>query len=92
MTINTMILSGFENSIGIGKPEPIPEVGQHVANHILAVHDLLAAIREDRSPLCSDVDGRATLEMVLGVYASHVQDGKVVSLPLATRTHPFANW
>ena len=80
------------SSGGIGKPEPIPEVGQHVANHILAVHDLLAAIREDRSPLCSDVDGRATLEMVHGVYASHVQRGKTVPLPLATRTHPLANW
>lgn len=80
------------SSGGIGKPDPIPEVGQQVANHILVVRDLLAAIREDRPPLCSDVDGRATLEMVHGVYASHIQGGKVVPLPLATRTHPFANW
>ncbi len=80
------------SSAGIGKAEPIPEIGQQVANHIPAVRDLLAAIREDRPPLCSDIDGRATLEMVHGVYASHVQGGKVVSLPLATRTHPFATW
>ena len=80
------------SSDGIGKPEPIPKIGQQVANHIPVVDDLLAAIREDRPPLCSDVDGRATLEMVHGAYASHVQGGKVVTLPLATRTHPFANW
>lgn len=80
------------SSGGIGKPEPIPEVGHQVANHIPAVHDLLAAIREDRPPLCSDVDGRATLEMVHGAYASHVQGGRVVPLPLATRTHPLAKW
>lgn len=80
------------SSDGIGKPEPINDIGQQVANHIPVVHDLLSAIREDRPPLCSDVDGRATLEMVHGVYTSHVQGGKTVPLPLATRTHPFANW
>ena len=80
------------STAGIGKPEPLPEVGQLVANHVLVVRDLFAAIREDRPPLCSDADGRATLEMVHGAYASHVQGGKLISLPLATRTHPFANW
>lgn len=80
------------SSDGIGKPESIHEIGQQVAHHIPAVRDLLSAIREDRPPLCCDVDGRATLEMVHGAYASHVQGGKLVQLPLSTRTHPFANW
>lgn len=80
------------SSGGIGKPEPIDKIGRQVANHILAVRDLLSAIGEDRPPLCSDVDGRATLEMVHGAFASHVQGGKVVPLPLATRSHPLVNW
>ncbi|TWU25437.1 1,5-anhydro-D-fructose reductase [Novipirellula galeiformis] len=80
------------SSAGIGKTEPIPDIVNQVAHHILAVRDLLAAINEDRPPLCSDVDGRATLEMVHGAYASHVEGGKVVQLPLAKRTHPFTNW
>ncbi|MFG0262793.1 MAG: Gfo/Idh/MocA family protein [Novipirellula sp. JB048] len=80
------------SSGGIGKPEPLREIGHQVAHHVPAVQDLLAAIREDRPPLCSDVDGRATLEMVHGVFASHVQGGKVVPLPLATRRHPLADW
>lgn len=80
------------SSGGIGRREPIDNIGQQVADHVPAVRDLLEAITEDRPPLCSDVDGRSTLEMVHGVYASHVQGGKVVSLPLATRTHPLQNW
>ncbi|QDS93957.1 1,5-anhydro-D-fructose reductase [Roseimaritima multifibrata] len=80
------------SSAGIGKPEPIEGIGHKVAHHLVAVDDLIAAIREDRPPLCSAEDGRATLEMVHGVYASHVAGGKAVSIPLATRTHPFLGW
>lgn len=80
------------SSGGIGQPEPIDKIGYQVAHHILAVRDLMSAIRENRQPLCSDVDGRATLEMVLATFASHAQGGKLVALPLASRTHPFADW
>lgn len=80
------------SSAGIGKPEPIEGIGHKVGHHLVAVDDLIAAIREDRPPLCSAEDGRATLEMVHGVYASHVAGGRSVLIPLATRTHPFLDW
>ncbi len=50
--------------------------------------DLIAAIREDRAPLASLNDGRASLEMVSAVFASHIS-GRRVALPLEERRHPL---
>ena len=55
------------------------------------VKDLLAAVEEDRPSISSGHDGRAALEMIVAVYASHIQDSRV-PLPLARRTHPLASW
>jgi hypothetical protein len=63
-----------------------------VANHILAARDLLAAIQENRAPLCSAEDGRVTVEMISAVFASHRREGARVAIPLKEREHPLAGW
>ncbi|GAA5504673.1 Gfo/Idh/MocA family oxidoreductase [Novipirellula caenicola] len=80
------------SSGGIGKPEPIADIKRLVSKHELPARDLIASINESRQPLCSDTDGRVTMEMVHATFASHVQQSARVSLPLTTRTHAFVDW
>jgi predicted dehydrogenase len=80
------------SSAGIGKPEPTANLAADSANHQFPARDLLAAMRENRPPLCSAADGRVTVEMITAVFASHVQGGARVPLPLASREHPLTNW
>jgi len=75
---------------GIGVPEPVADIRKQVAGHAAPVADLVAAIREGREPLCSARDGRAVVEMTMAVFASHLQDGAAVPLPLEEREHPLA--
>jgi hypothetical protein len=42
----------------------------------------------DAAPLCTGEDGRASLEMALGVYAAHFGERKV-ALPLDPPEHPL---
>ena len=72
-------------SAGAGEPEPIANVGNPVGSHALAARDLLAAIREDRAPLCSARDGRTIVEMICATFESHRLGGARVPWPLATR-------
>ncbi|MBN2582295.1 MAG: Gfo/Idh/MocA family oxidoreductase [Planctomycetes bacterium] len=53
-----------------------------------AAWDLLCAAAEGREPLASGRDACWTLEMIQGVYASHLS-GRKVALPLADRRHPL---
>ncbi len=48
----------------------------------------MAAIEEDREPECSAYEARATIEMIAGVFASHLA-GKPVTLPLKERGNPL---
>jgi hypothetical protein len=80
------------SSAGIGKPEPITDLKSQVSNHLLPARDLIAAIEQDRPTLCSAEDGRVTVEMITAVFASHIQKGARVAIPLVAREHPFANW
>ncbi len=57
------------------------------ANAIM-VADLLDAIEQNREPACGALDGRWTIEMVLGVYQSQ-RTGARVSFPLKDRRHPL---
>ena len=74
--------------------EPLPDAPVTTYTHPSAdryapiANDLLAAIREDRAPAASLQDGRASLEMVSAVFASHI-GGKRVTLPLEDRKHPL---
>jgi predicted dehydrogenase len=77
-------------SAGAGEPEPIADCGAQVAGHIFAARDLLAAIRENRPPLCDAEAGRITIEMICAVLESHQLGGQRVPLPLSTRQNPLA--
>lgn len=75
------------SSAGVGQPEPIPKSGLNAGN-VAAVTDLLAAIEDNRQPLCNIYEARTTIEMIMGVFESH-RVGKPVALPLANRKHPL---
>ena len=54
------------------------------------VEDLLAAIAEDREPVCSERAGLWTTEMITGIYRSQVEGG-VVRFPQGARgAHPLS--
>lgn len=55
----------------------------------LIVRDLLAAAQEDREPIVSGAAARDALEMIVGVYASHLAGGARVPIPQADRQSPF---
>ena len=74
---------------GIGKPEPIKDIRLVNGGHHGAIHDLLAAIKEQRAPLCGPEAGLETVELTLGVFASFAAGGAKVTLPLADRAHPL---
>lgn len=61
-----------------------------VKSHELAARDLLAAMREDRAPLCDAKAGRMTIEMISAVLESHRTGGRRVTFPLATRQNPLS--
>ena len=77
------ILESFddENKIPLG---PV-----FAAARRFAVCDLMEAITDDRQPICNVFDARAALEMIYGIYASHLQKGPV-EFPLKDRAHPLA--
>jgi len=74
---------------GIGKPEPIANI-KDVMEHLTAAHDLIAAMRENRQPLCSADDARTTIEMICAVFESHRLNGQRVTFPLKTRENPLS--
>ena len=80
------------SSAGAGEPEPIADCGPQVASHLFAARDLLAAIRENRAPLCDAEAGRTTVEMICAVLESHRLNSQRVPLPLATRQNPLASF
>lgn len=80
------------STAGVGKPEPQPERIAQVMNHVIACRDLLAAIAEDRQPLCSARDAAQTLEVIMAIFASHAADGAAVTLPLKERGNPLAKF
>jgi predicted dehydrogenase len=75
------------SSAGIGKPEPL--IGKaYQARHLLAIKDLLAAIEDNREPLDGPEQCRAGLEMIMAVFESQRQGGRVM-MPLENREHPL---
>ncbi len=77
------------STAGIDKPEPDAKLGKTVMAHTTSGRNLIAAMRENRQPLCSAYDARDTLEMINGVFESHRLNGQRVALPLKTRVNPF---
>jgi predicted dehydrogenase len=80
------------SSAGPGQPEPIDDIKEQVSSHLLPARDLIAALREGRAPLCSAIDGRTVVEMIMAVFESHRLNGQRVTFPLTTRENPLAQW
>lgn len=74
---------------GPGKPEPVANLGKLLSAHTIPGRELIAAIREQREPLCGARAGALTVEMICAVFESHRRGGARVSLPLATRENPL---
>lgn len=75
-----------EMAPGEGAP---PGAGAFFATNQALTRDLLAAIEQHRPPINDGHNARAALELILGVYASHLAGGRI-TLPLAERRHPLA--
>jgi predicted dehydrogenase len=58
--------------------------------NVALVRDLIAAAREDREPLASGAAAHAVIELIQGVYASHLSGGRRLPIPLTERRHPLA--
>jgi len=56
---------------GRRQAEPVAATGKQVMAHVTGVRDLIAAIQEDKQPLCSVYDARTTVEMISAVFESH---------------------
>ncbi len=70
---------------GVGQPETQQDLIDGVANHVLAVRDLIDACDNHRPPLCDVHAGAVTVEMICGVFESHRQGGETVDFPLKQR-------
>ena len=60
----------------------------HRGNKVL-VEELIAAVETGREPTASGESARLVLEIVQGVYASHLSGGRRLSIPLKDRRHPL---
>ena len=68
------------------------EAVENVHNHIVPCRDLIDAIEKGRDPECGLSEASNTIEMVMSVFASHVEGGKSLSIPLENRSHPFESF
>ena len=50
------------------------------------------ALERGTDPPCNGVRGRWALEMIMAIYASHMEEGRRVPLPLEERRHPLEKW
>jgi predicted dehydrogenase len=66
----------------------IPAAAFFLESNRFAVWDLMCAIEENRHPVSNVYSARLALEMIYGIYASHLSRG-VVTFPLEGRTHPL---
>lgn len=67
---------------------PVPQTEFFQQANRFAAWDLLESIRERREPVSGIGHAYGALEMIYGVYASHVQ-GRRIRLPLADKRHPL---
>lgn len=65
------------------------DIAKKVSSHEIPGLDLIAAIQENRAPLCDGHQGRVILEMIAAVFESHRLNGQRVTLPLQTRVNPL---
>lgn len=77
------------STAGVGQPEPNREAVNKVGSHIAAIENLLDCMQSGNSPICNEIEGRDTIEMIFAAFESHVQGGKIVSIPLQNRENPL---
>lgn len=77
------------HSDGLSPQEPLPDLGKHIGGHLTAGRELIAAIEENRPPLCDAEAGRTTIEMICAILESHRQAGQTIPLPLKIRVNPL---
>lgn len=65
------------------------DIAKQVSSHETAGLDLIAAIQENRAPLCDAVHGREITEMISAVFESHRLNGQRVTFPLKVRQNPL---
>lgn len=70
------------------KPRPMRD-WLNRGNQTLA-RDLIEAIKTGREPLTNGQEVLYVMEMIQGVYASHLDNGRRLSIPLKQRRHPMA--
>jgi predicted dehydrogenase len=70
-----------------GQPD-IPSARWFLEAGRFAAWDLIRAIEEDRQPVSSIHGARLVVEMIQGIYASHLSGG-AVTFPLVNRDHPL---
>jgi len=84
--------SGIEwipvSSAGVGKAETAEDQLTHHDGNVLAVRDLIAAIKEDRQPVAHIEEARTNFEMIVAVFESH-RLGASVTIPLKNRKNPL---
>ena len=76
------------SSLGIRKSEP-NSIRLTVHNHKVALNNLIESVESQTKPLCGLREGISTVRFVQSVFASHVENGKVVKFPLKMRKHPL---
>ena len=69
-------------------PEPSPGEEYFLKANRFAAWDLICAIEQDRQPISNAYNARLAVEMIYGIYASHLCGGRV-TLPLEDRAHPL---
>lgn len=74
---------------GVGVQEPVPGIVEDIAGHQAAARDLIKAIAQNGTPLCNELEGRATVETIMGVFESHRRGGAFTSFPLSVSGNPL---
>jgi hypothetical protein len=64
----------------------VPRAPMFVEGNRFAVWDLMRSIEETRLPVSNVYSARTVVEMICGIYASHL-DGKRIAFPLSDRRH-----
>ena len=73
--------------------KPIKAEGVTIENPVVTMYKkMFEAIEADSEPPSSGASGMFALEMILGIYESHRQNGGRISLPMTERSHPLERW
>jgi len=71
-----------------GKFQWVPTKPLFLESNRFAAWDLMCSIEEDRLPFSNVYNARLVVEMIYGIYASHLA-GRVMRFPLSDRKHPL---